>query len=183
MFFGDKFNENGTLKLNYVVERVNDNIYHSRCRLKNKFEFNYDYFITFTFNPQFVNSNDADLVTKELKVFFDCLRHKTRTYADFKFRIVLCPDFASAEQGIHFHGLLWSNNYDVLKFVDSGRVTQNLEKIYNVELWDKGFTTAIKYDNNEKAKSYICKYINKYSGKLLKRRFYFRTNIKEERSV
>ena len=76
----------------------------------------WEYFITFTFDPKKYDSTDYDTVTALLKRFIDRTR-KTRAH-DLIYMIV--PEFHADGQKYHFHGLL--ANTGNINMIPSGKL-------------------------------------------------------------
>lgn len=110
------------------------------------------YFLTFTFDPKQVDRKNyracADLLIKWLdKSKKDCRGLK----------YVIIPELHK-DGAIHFHGLFSSHLRKLLK--DSGHF-QNGHRIFNVNNYGYGFTTASVISDNDKTCSYILKYLTK----------------------
>lgn len=134
---------------NYVSKnRTINNIYHySR-------NYDWDYFITLTFNKSRVNRYNYDDCLLSAKNYFQYIRNK------------FCPDLTyllvpeTHEDGaFHFHGAI--GNTKGLPIVDSGKRDCKDRIIYNLPTYIYGFSTATKCDNNFAVSSYMTKYITK----------------------
>ena len=112
----------------------------------------WEYFITFTFDPKKYDSTDYDTVTALLKRFIDRTR-KTQAQ-DLIYMIV--PEFHSDGKKYHFHGLL--ANTEAIKMIPSGKLDQDGNDIYNIPAWNYGFSTATKIKDTVRASAYITKY-------------------------
>ena len=120
----------------------------------------WDWFLTFTFDREKVDSSNYDLTLKKIRKW---LNNQQQRYApDLKYLIV--PELHKDGIHYHFHGLL--ANCEKMKFVDSG-ITKKGKKIYNLESFKFGFTTASKVTDSKKVSSYIVKYITKDLSKSL----------------
>lgn len=113
----------------------------------------WEWFITFTFNPEKVDSFDYAACTKSLS---DWLRSMRRSVPDMGYLIV--PELHKSGR-YHFHGLFFG--CDNLNFVESGHYTKGGDIIYNVGKYRLGWTTATRVKDNTKVTKYICKYITK----------------------
>lgn len=114
----------------------------------------WDWFLTFTFNREKVDSSNYDEVVKKISAW---LKNQRNRYApDLKYVIV--PELHADGVHYHFHGLL--ADCGDMKFVDSG-IKKKGKIIYNLSGFDFGFTTASKVEDSNKAGSYILKYITK----------------------
>lgn len=134
----------------------------------------WEYFITFTFDPKKYDSTDYDIVTALLKKFIDRVR-KTKA-PDLVYMIV--PEFHADGKKYHFHGLL--ANVGRLDMIPSGKLDCDGNNIFNVSAWNYGFSTATKIKDTVKASAYITKYITKecVQHTKYKKRYYASRNIK-----
>ena len=144
----------------------------------------WDWFITFTFAPEKADRFDYDDVVKKTRKWFMNLRN--RKAPDLKYLFI--PE-KHKDGAYHIHGLL--ADCGSLEFEDSGRVAvgkkavkrteknNNFPTIYNVSGWRFGFSTATRIQDNNRACSYMAKYITKDLCDDLhgKRRFYPSNNL------
>lgn len=151
----------------------------AKKRLKRKINLNRDkwqYFITLTFDPKKVRSNDSIDVVYYLKLFFNNLNRISKKLK-INYDLVLIPDFASDEQGIHFHGLIWASDVNLLLNLYNSR----FKNVYNTKLWSYGFTTLFKlYEVGDRLVNYIIKYVFKFYsnlGMLLPKYYYYSSNL------
>lgn len=114
----------------------------------------WDYFVTFTFNPQKVNSKNYDYV---VQIIHDWIKKIKKEFAPDLYYL-LVPELHSDGKKWHFHGLL--GNTGNIAFVDSGHKSGE-DIIYNIPLFEYGFSTATKVKDNNKVSAYITKYITK----------------------
>lgn len=114
----------------------------------------WDLFVTLTFNPEYVDSNDYDTVTSSLSNWIGNLK---RRYCP-SLAYILVPELHKSGR-YHFHGLF--KNIEGLKLVDSGHRTNQDAVIYNIASYDLGFTTATMVVDSAKACGYFTKYITK----------------------
>lgn len=170
-----------------IKERTKEEEYHclkvSQNRSKNNLyriarSNNWDLFITLTFDREKVDSSNYDEVVKKVKKFLNNLR--SRGSPDLKYLLV--PEFHKDGIHFHFHGLL--ANADSLILTDSGHTDYIGNKIYNIDNWHFGFTTATIVKDSARVSSYIGKYISKDMLNTLKNkhRYYAskNCNIQEE---
>lgn len=113
----------------------------------------WDWFITFTFNPDKVDSMDYHAVVNKLS---DWLSNAKKTCPDMGYIIV--PEKHKSGR-FHFHGLF--RQCDELGFVSSGKKTVTGETIYNVGKYKFGWTTATGIIDQSRVTKYIAKYISK----------------------
>ena len=114
----------------------------------------WDYFVTFTFNRNLIDSSDYDLLSSKVSIWLNNL--KKRYAPDLKYLIV--PELH--KDGIHYHFHAVIANVGNIRFVDSG-VKKKGHIIYNLDNWKFGFTTASKVLDSGRISSYITKYITK----------------------
>lgn len=114
----------------------------------------WEYFVTFTFNRQKIDSSDYDLLSDKVSKWLNNLR--SRYAPDLKYLLV--PELHKDGVHYHFHALI--ANTGNIQFIDSG-IKHNDNIIYNIGNWKFGFTTASKVIDSARASSYITKYITK----------------------
>lgn len=146
------------------LSRTRQNIYYiARSNV-------WEWFVTFTFNPELIDSFDYSLCTARLSDWLSNMRKKCPNM-----RYIVVPE--KHESGrYHFHGLF--ADCDGLNFIDSGHKEKG-QAIYNISAYKYGFTTATRVRDTEKVSKYICKYVTKdlcsvASGK---RRYWASRNI------
>ena len=116
----------------------------------------WEYFVTYTFDPEKVNSENYDdaynSISKHLK------NMRTRYAPHLKYMVV--PELHKDGKKFHFHALMSNIGDMVLK--DSGKRDKG-KIIYNVKNYKLGFSTAIRIGEGESARTanYITKYITK----------------------
>lgn len=128
---------------------------------------NWEYFVTFTYDPKLTDSKDYDLVKRKLKYW---LNNISKRYApDLCYFFV--PEYHADKEKLHFHGFI--SNIGDMPLMDSGRVAIGkhaykkesrpycTNTIYNLPKWRFGFSTATKIIDQKRACSYITKYITK----------------------
>lgn len=115
----------------------------------------WEYFITFTFNPNKVDRQNYDDVTTKLK---NCMYYLKSNFApDLKYLLV--PELHKDKKSFHFHGVL--SNVGDLDFINSGIKINDTDYIYNLEQYYLGFSNCTKVKDTKKISHYICKYITK----------------------
>lgn len=114
----------------------------------------WEYFVTFTFNRQKIDSSDYDLLSDKVSKWLNNLR--SRYAPDLKYLLV--PELH--KDGVHFHFHALIANTGNIEFVDSG-VKHKGTTLYNIGNWKFGWTTASKVIDSGRASSYITKYITK----------------------
>lgn len=138
-------------------------------------------FVTFTFDPQKIDSCSYPLVVSTLSVW---LSNRVRRNG---LKYVLVPE-KHKSGAIHFHGI---TNSDGLKLIPSGywkvgkytlpwekispRKRNDAQEIFNVKDMPLGFSTALHVDGEDsqvKISKYIWKYMTKQGGQKIGGRFY-----------
>ncbi len=112
----------------------------------------WEFFITFTFDPQKVDRYSWDAVSSKMSNWLNNTRKKA---PDLRYLVV--PEMHK-DGAFHFHGLF--SCCDGLGLVDSG-VIRDGSKVYNVSSFRLGFTDAERVKQSDRAASYVMKYITK----------------------
>lgn len=163
------------LSIRQSMHRTKDNIWNI-CLAND-----WDYFVTFTFNPKIVNSEDYDECSAKMSKWL--MNAKQICAPDLKYCLV--PEYHSDKKKFHFHALM--SNLGDIQLVDSGRRKDKGTKIiYNIANYRLGFSTAIPVnkdsDSQGKIVGYMLKYITKDLATLTqgkKRYWYTRTNCEK----
>jgi len=113
---------------------------------------NFQWFVTWTFNPEKVDSFDYAACVQHLS---DWLSNAKKRCPDMHYIVV--PERHKSGR-YHFHGLLGA--CDDLGFVDSGHRSKG-DVIYNIGSYKLGFTTATRIKDMKRVAGYILKYITK----------------------
>ena len=125
----------------------------------------WEWFVTFTFSPDKVNSYDYDECTKYLSKWFNNLKRSSPALS-----YLVVPE-QHKDGAYHFHGLfsgmnerqiVWTGKY-VIKRVRGlrSKFVRTKEKIYKIGSYKLGWMTATRVREMEKVTSYITKYITK----------------------
>lgn len=116
----------------------------------------WQWFVTYTFDPEKVDSTDYDKAYKSISNHLKNIRK--RYCPDMKYIVV--PELHSDGLKYHFHALM--SNVDALTFTDSKKRSKG-KIIYNIDNYTMGWSTAIKIGDGESARTanYISKYITK----------------------
>lgn len=142
-------------------ESIDHSLFNSLNRTKQKIydyalanDFTNGYFLTITFNQEYVDRYNYAECYKHIK---NLVRNIRRNNPDIKY--IFVPE-RHRDGAWHFHGLIV--NCENLILIDSGK-TVNKKKVYNINLqtYKYGFTTATKIEDTNKVSSYITKYITK----------------------
>lgn len=122
--------------------------------LSNKF----DYFLTLTFNPDLIDVTNHDLV----KIHFSKWLNKFR-YHNPDSKYILVPELHKSG-ALHFHGLFSNIQSELGAAINphtGKKIVQKGRQVYNLKIYDVGYSTVIKKDNSPKTAYYITKYIKK----------------------
>lgn len=116
---------------------------------------NWDWFLTFTFNPELVNSFDYKQCINKLTIWFNNI--KKRKAPDIMYLGV--PEQHKSGRW-HFHVLVSEKNgldiTNVLQLTESP-----VKGVFNVNAWKYGFSTATAVKDTKRVSTYITKYITK----------------------
>lgn len=118
----------------------------------------WEYFVTFTFNPKIVKSDDYEECVFYMSQWLK--NAKYRCSPDMKYLIV--PEYHKDKRKFHFHALM--SNIQGITLVDSGYRTNN-KIIYNIANYHLGYTTAIPVDSDKDGQNKTCGYMLKYITK------------------
>lgn len=129
----------------------------------------WDWFVTFTFDTNRVNSTNYDTVMEEISKYMKGLRKK---YKDMKY--LLIPELHDDKKKYHVHGLV-SNIPDECFIYLRSLKGRDVYHLYNYRL---GWDYHTRVDDNDKVVRYITKYITKslMDSTKNKRRFLYSLN-------
>ena len=113
----------------------------------------WDWWITLTLNKEKVNRYDYSICSQKLKNWLDYLRDRN---PDMIYLIV--PE-KHKDGAWHFHGLFANMNED--EFSDSGKYTDNGQKVYKIGKYKYGWSYAVRLDGSFAIVAYMTKYITK----------------------
>ena len=132
---------------------------------------NWEWFLTFTFNPQILNSFDYGEVGKKMSCWLTNQRKKN---PDMMYLVV--PEQHKSGRW-HFHGLF--SNIENFVMTDSGVVSDSGDNVFNINNFKLGFTFAVKCDGSAKVVSYLSKYVTKdlISATKGKKRYWISKNL------
>lgn len=160
-------------------ERVFDIVYCNK----------WDWFLTITFDPALVDSSNVGIVMSKLSRW---LSNKVQRQ---DLRYILVPEKFHHSDGIHCHALI----NDAVDTTYSGRIRigkksvpeeickqkriaySDADKIFNVDDWKYGFSTALPIsDNSGKLSVYLTKYITKGNDRIFGRYYWSSRNLVRE---
>ena len=137
----------------------------------------WEYFITLTYSPDVIDRYDFDKCMKRANSWFK--NQQQRKAKDLQY--IFVPE-QHKDGAWHIHGLL--AQVGDITFTDSGHLSGE-KKVYNMDGWRNGFSTAVKIGNDaeevQRVSTYIVKYITKElcENTLGKKRYYRSRNIPE----
>lgn len=134
----------------------------------------WDYFITLTLAPNKIDRMDYNLCTSKVRKWFQNLR-RIEGAGNMRF---LCVPEEHKDGAWHFHALI--ADAEKIKLTDSGHTTKQGQRIYNLDGWHLGFSTAIEVgqdaEDSIRLATYVTKYLTKHSITLIGRHRYFASN-------
>lgn len=116
----------------------------------------WDWFITITFSPEIVDRFDYDACSELVIKFTQSLRYYNCQY-------IIIPE-QHKKGSWHFHGLVKGDLPVKLAIsAKTGRcmIDNKGRLIYNITCYDKGYNTATKIGDSDRAVSYVTKYTTK----------------------
>ena len=130
----------------------------------------FDWFATFTFDPDRVNRYDYNRCLSVMSIWL----HRRKTF-DPDFTYLVIPEFHK-DGAIHFHALL---GHFTGTMKDSHHFTSAGNPIFNITCFRSGFTTASPIMDKSGVASYVQKYITKdFVKRFNRRRFFCSKNLK-----
>lgn len=138
----------------------------------------WDWFVTFTFDREKVDSSNYDLTLKKIRKWLS--NQQVRFAPDLKYIII--PELHADKVHYHFHGLL--ADCGNMAFSDSGHKKCG-KPIYNLSGFKFGFTTATWVEDTGRVASYIVKYMTKELNESLynRHRYLASRNLKKPEIV
>lgn len=158
-------NKNKKLKLNLLTESsISRSVRRTRRTLFDYILCNeFDWFVTFTFDPKKVNRYDEITISLKMRGW---LSRQVRKNPDFKYVITMEHHKDGA---IHYHACI-AGYQGAMKRTN---VLHENKRVYNITGFRFGFTTATKIDDRNAAAGYIMKYITKDMTLILNKRRYW----------
>lgn len=131
----------------------------------------FDYFVTFTFNPSVVDSFDSQCCLKLVQSYFKRMKaRKCNKYMKY----IYIAEYHKSNR-IHIHALVSDCNLELVKSDVSS-------KVYNVNSWGYGYSTAIRINTQSQIKLafYVTKYITKDTKKIFNKYYNSSRNLDRE---
>jgi hypothetical protein len=133
-------------------------------RTKNKI-YNYarankwEWFLTFTFNPKYVDSFSYEEVSKFMSDFLRWINDNTKRHGN-PCKYLIVPEQHKSGRW-HLHGIFSGLDMNLWKFSYSGHNTNKGQPIFNIGCFPYGWTTATMVQDSSRVSHYIVKYITK----------------------
>lgn len=153
--------------------QIEDNVQRSVRRTKSVIKDyvlsnNFEWFVTFTFNPKKVNRYDFNHCAVKMQSWLSRISIYARQN-NINFQYLIVPEFHK-DGAIHFHALI--ANYP--KTMKKTKVIQDSKLVYNLPSFRYGFTNAKNIeDNSDPLFGYLTKYITKDMSLVNNRRRYW----------
>lgn len=129
---------------------------------------NFDYFCTFTFNPDKVDSFSFAKCYSKISTWLHHQADRSREQ-HVKFDYLIVPEQHKSGRW-HFHALIKGYTGSLS---DSKRLTSTGRRVYNITSFRSGFTTAVAIDCKEAVGEYVSKYITKDFIRMFNQRRFF----------
>lgn len=129
---------------------------------------NFEYFVTFTFNPKKCDSFNFSECYHKLSTWIHNQKENSRLNGR-ELKYIFIPERHKSGRW-HFHGLI-SGYIGSLR--PSGLFSGSDRPIYNLTSFRSGFTTAVMVDSKEGVSNYVTKYITKDFIKTFNQRRFF----------
>ena len=127
--YNNKSKKNKKIKSEPTFKNISRSVKRAKERIFDIVYLNdWDYFLTFTFNPSSVDSYNKKEVMKIVSTWFN----NQRRYNNMLYLLV--PEFHKNKR-IHIHALIKGGN---LKLSNSGKFDDNKNVIFNVNSWEYG---------------------------------------------
>lgn len=152
-------NENSIISDEAQEERTKAQHYKIKRKIRHYILANdFQFFVTFTIDPQKGNSLDYD-TSKSILLKWCEIQRKIKG----KFSYIFIPEFHKSGR-VHFHGVLGNCNFDLIEAVHpkTGKaLKRNGRQVYNLPAWKYGFTDVEMIEDKERTSSYMTKYVTK----------------------
>lgn len=152
-------NKNSVISDEAQEERTKAQHYKIKRKIRHYILANdFQFFVTFTIDPQKGNSLDYDTAKSILLKWCE-----TQRKMKGKFDYIFIPEFHKSGR-VHFHGVLGNCNFELIEAVNpkTGKVLKrNGRQVYNLPVWKYGFTDVEIIEDKERTSSYMTKYVTK----------------------
>lgn len=152
-------NENSIISDEAQEERTKAQHYKIKRKIRHYILANdFQFFVTFTIDPQKGNSLDYDTAKSILLKWCE-----TQRKMKGKFDYIFIPEFHKSGR-VHFHGVLGNCNFELIEAVNpkTGKVLKRSgRQVYNLPAWKYGFTDVEIIEDKERTSSYMTKYVTK----------------------
>ena len=119
---------------------------------------NFNYFVTFTFDASKINRSNFNVCKNKILNAFDNFKHRY----DSEFKYILVPELHKNGIAIHFHGLIYTTNFEFCKKLYFSK--DYFTNVYRHEFFFKRFGANCFIpivNSSERVAFYITKYISK----------------------
>lgn len=132
----------------------------------------WNYFITFTFDPKKIDSYDYDKVSKSTNTWFNNARQR------LGISYLAIPELHKSGR-VHFHGLIKDNSGKFKDTLSDFQIDPKDGKmIYNTLKWRFGWSTVKETDNQKtRLARYVTKYMTKDLKKILNRMYWHSSDL------
>jgi len=138
-------------------KRTRRQVHAIRRRIKGyAFSNRFRWFVTLTFNPEKVDSSDYETAKSTLLKWCRRMRDRHR-----QFDYLMIPELHRSG-AVHFHGLLGDIPAHFVEAVNpktGKKVVRHGRQVYNLTEWEYGFSDCEEIESQERAASYITKYV------------------------
>ena len=152
-------NENSVISDEAQEERTKAQHYKIKRKIRHYILANdFQFFVTFTIDPQKGNSLDYDTAKTMLLKWCE-----TQRKLKGKFSYIFLPEFHKSGR-VHFHGVLGHCNFELIEALNpkTGKaLKRNGRQVYNLPAWQYGFTDVEIIEDKERTSSYMTKYVTK----------------------
>jgi len=133
----------------------------------------WDYFLTFTFNPEQTDRYSYEETSKKMAKWFNNMRQRKAP----NLKYIAVPE-QHKDGAYHFHALV--SNIGEISLTDSLKRTKQGDIIYNLPNYKYGYTTATTVKDSLRASNYITKYITKEMCQVQNRKRYWNSKNLEQ---
>ena len=162
--------ENENIENNTSRDYLNESLMRSkRTILDYALNNNFNFFVTFTFDESKINRSNFNACKNKILKAFDNFKQRY----DSEFKYILVPELHKNGIAIHFHGLIYTTNFDLLKKLYFSKVY--FTNVYRHEFFFKRFGANCLIpiiNSTERVAFYITKYISKSNVRVFSNSFF-----------
>lgn len=156
----------GGSKQKEEIVRYDSNIYRAKAKILDYAKNNiFNYFLTITIDSKKFDLSNYETLRKKISKYFDNIKQQK----DSSFKYILVAELGGKNKRLHFHGLIYLENKDLLKHIGRGLYrNEYLFKTFGANQ----FKPITEY--NVSCALYCSKYIEKYNSCInMFNRYYF----------